>query len=635
MTLRGANLRRTLRRACRPEPGLLLAPLLGLFAFFQGWQPLQPLSFAWAPLFVLMALHGNALTFAAAWAASVLGCWGSLTGSFGWIADEEGPYFDSGGLTLSFLLGMLAASGMAIVVLLNMLVVRGTERWASALWFRILFYPQAATGMYAILAAYSPLGQAGSPAETAFASRDLVVGSLYLGGVSLANLAVLGAASLAAYVVEKAWFDLVEETTSDGVEQSIAVEADAKQVDLADAGVIVAVADSVERDLPQPEASAEVQTPLKTRWGSESFRRATTKLAAFVTHPISVPLTILLVVVTTGAVFNMELPLVFYQKQAFSAHSTDTFSFGCMAIQSRTDEFFLSEAAKMAARGTRFITTSELGLGASVSAANETAWLAKFQDFARNATAYLGIGYLVAIDPEDPEANYNRFTTIAPDGRVLAKYDKNRPVPLSEDTFVVAGASPPPVIELDPRVLNPSSNLSRPLRVLVATCFDGEFPSLLRPPALAAGGADLFLHPTWLWGSPSTLIDRVYPYRAVDLGLTELRCASGGTSGAYGPLGTAAAAYRTHRDTVLDFEVPLVPGAGSVYLHTGDVVGWACLGVAGALLIYVGVGRWAPFGRGLAEFRVWGRVRRYRTAEAAGARMEEERVADVLAMGCT
>lgn len=605
---RNMHIRQFLSNAFKPDKGLWLTPLIGLCGFFSGWQPISLLNFMWLPLWILLTLHSNALSFILAWLFSTLGFWGSMTGSFSWIVESSGPYFTPDSLGLTFLLGLMVSSATAIVLIINTIVVKSTQTWNSALWFRICFCPLLATAFYMLLAKYGPFGEGGSPSEEAYAWKDVVVGSLYLGGNSLTNLVVTGLMALVVFFIEKYWFDLVEvpqlaETTETALPET-------------SKPVVVKVAIAQEAAGVEGGSSGPDNNTVSVSVETKSSNVAS-KLFGMFSHPISVPLALLAITMITGSILNNYLPTAFYQKQVFSTHPTETWQFGCMAVQTQTDEFFLSEAAKMVSQGTKFITTSEVGLEGIVTLANESAWLVKFQDFARINSAYLGLGYFVGLD-DSLTTNYNRYTIIDYQGQIVLKYDKTRPVPFSEDQYVTPGTTGPLAFEIDVNKIANLSTPQRPLRFVIATCWDGEFPDLIRQGALAASTlhgetypVDYFLHPTWLWGSVSNFVNQVYPYRAIDNGMTELRCASGGNSGAYGSHGQAYLDRFTDRNTVLTMDVPLVRGTGSLFLLMGDVVGWACLAVAAFLIVYVVVGNKAPFGETLRDFKVWGKIRRY------------------------
>ena len=103
----------------------------------------------------------------------------------------------------------------------------------------------------------------------------------------------------------------------------------------------------------------------------------------------------------------------------------------------------------MVQQGVRFITVGESSLTAYGNSSEEAKWLQQYQEYAKNHSVYLALGYALLPDP-DVDPYHNRVTIIDTDGNIVVKYDKNHGVPFTEAT-IIAGTGGPAYFELDPK----------------------------------------------------------------------------------------------------------------------------------------------------------------------------------------
>ncbi|KXZ41830.1 hypothetical protein GPECTOR_269g695 [Gonium pectorale] len=113
-------------------------------------------------------------------------------------------------------------------------------------------------------------------------------------------------------------------------------------------------------------------------------------------------------------------------------------------------------------------------------------------------------------------------------------------------------------------------------------CFDLDRPQYIR--AAGAAGADLLLQPSWTWGDVGPRHFAANSLRAIENGLTILRCSSSGVSGVIGPRGTAMHALPTGEREVMTMELLLEPHLPTAFARGGGwALEWANLAAAALL----------------------------------------------------
>ncbi len=176
------------------------------------------------------------------------------------------------------------------------------------------------------------------------------------------------------------------------------------------------------------------------------------------------------------------------------------------------------------------------------------------------------------------------------DGLVIAQYSKNRPVPVMEPG-VLGGKSPPQSYDvtftplasspLDDDTSNDRGSLS--LAVSMAICFDFDFPYLFRQ----ARNADLIIGASWYWASIGNSFWNHNVFRAIENGLTMIKCAEEGITGAVDPYGRTLAALPTLMNEVHVMEIPTQKGVTTFFSLFGWVFGWICVFTSPLILILV------------------------------------------------
>ncbi|KXZ52334.1 hypothetical protein GPECTOR_10g966 [Gonium pectorale] len=153
----------------------------------------------------------------------------------------------------------------------------------------------------------------------------------------------------------------------------------------------------------------------------------------------------------------------------------------------------------------------------------------------------------------------NHFVLLGPNGTTLWDYRKAYPVPFA-----------PPACRC-------------PYGLLAGgICFDLDRPQYIR--AAGAAGADLLLQPSWTWGDVGPRHFAANSLRAIENGLTILRCSSSGVSGVIGPRGAAMHALPTGEREVMTMELLLEPHLPTAFARGGGwALEWANLAAAALL----------------------------------------------------
>ncbi|KAG2445228.1 hypothetical protein HYH02_008696 [Chlamydomonas schloesseri] len=181
---------------------------------------------------------------------------------------------------------------------------------------------------------------------------------------------------------------------------------------------------------------------------------------------------------------------------------------------------------------------------------------------------YLGLCYQKFGGQLPRGRSTNHFVLLSPNGSVVWDYLKAFPVPVVE-AHVIAGPARMPIAD------SPYGRLSG------AICFDLDRPLYTRQ--AGAAHVDLLLQPSWTWGAVGPRHFAANTLRAVENGLTILRCSSAGVSGALGPRGQVWHYLLTGERDVLTFELPVQPRVRTLYVLAGWLLEWANLAAAVAL----------------------------------------------------
>ncbi|MFC7330582.1 nitrilase-related carbon-nitrogen hydrolase [Marinactinospora rubrisoli] len=166
-----------------------------------------------------------------------------------------------------------------------------------------------------------------------------------------------------------------------------------------------------------------------------------------------------------------------------------------------------------------------------------------------------------------PDAPHGRDEThfFGPDGRLLATYEKARPIPGLE--IYEPGDGVVPVVD------TPHG------RIATVICFDADFPDLARI------DADILLVPGGDWPEMGRTHTGMAGLRAIENGYNLVRQDFNGQSAAFDSYGRVLSTQDTTHDSGVWYADVPTAGTGSVYRAAGDVLAW--LALIGTLAITV------------------------------------------------
>ncbi|KAG2439485.1 hypothetical protein HXX76_004839 [Chlamydomonas incerta] len=234
-----------------------------------------------------------------------------------------------------------------------------------------------------------------------------------------------------------------------------------------------------------------------------------------------------------------------------------------------------AKTAERVAAGDNFVLWAEEAVDV-VDDAEEAALLAAGRDLLAahgggaegGGGTYLGLCYQKFGGNLPRGRSTNHFVLLSPNGSVVWDYLKAFPVPVVE-AHVIAGPARMPIAD------SPYGRLSG------AICFDLDRPLYTRQ--AGAARVDLLLQPSWTWGAVGPRHFAANTLRAVENGLTILRCSSAGVSGVLGPRGQVRHYLLTGQRDVLTFELPIQPRVRTLYVLAGWLLEWANLAAAVAM----------------------------------------------------
>jgi apolipoprotein N-acyltransferase len=241
----------------------------------------------------------------------------------------------------------------------------------------------------------------------------------------------------------------------------------------------------------------------------------------------------------------------------------------------RLHDWFLGESRREARAGARLIAWPEQNL--LVFSEDESAFLARAQRLAADEQIYLAMG-LGAVHVGDKQPFENKLVLIDPSGEILMSYLKTHPVPGWEASIMRPGDGRVPVVA------------TGDARIAAAVCYDADFPEFIRQ--VGQAHADLLIVPANEWKAIKNIHVQMAAFRAIENGVSLVRPAASGLSGAFDPWGRVLAVgdFFAVGDRTVTAQVP-VRGVRTLYARTGDLFAWLCIaGVVTAIGIATGVG---------------------------------------------
>jgi apolipoprotein N-acyltransferase len=245
-------------------------------------------------------------------------------------------------------------------------------------------------------------------------------------------------------------------------------------------------------------------------------------------------------------------------------------------LEQHQDSLF-ARARLEARAGAQFVFWSETNL---VCLKEEEALLIeRGAQFAIDEKVYLGMAVAATVPGQG--VYENELLILDPDGGIVSRYHKARPVPGDPET----GAD-----------LHLAVRQTGFGRLAGAICFDGDFPGLIRD--AGRGHADLMIVPSSDWREIDPIHTRMALVRGIENGCSVVRQTNKGLSAAADPQGRILASvdfFRT-RPAVMVAQVP-VRGVSTLYARVGDLFAWLCVVALAMLLTWALRSRTAHDGR--------------------------------------
>jgi apolipoprotein N-acyltransferase len=228
----------------------------------------------------------------------------------------------------------------------------------------------------------------------------------------------------------------------------------------------------------------------------------------------------------------------------------------------RIDENLLTRASQEADAGAKIIFWAE---GNSYVLPQDETWLvAQASDLARRKQIFLGLGNITWHYGE-PKPLENAFLLFNPNGELVWKYLKARPVPGGEAALSRKS---------DGRLQFADTPYGRLSGVI---CFDADSVQLLHQ--AGDGRADLVLIPSNDWRAIDPWHTQMAVFRGIEQGLNLVRQTSNGLSIAtdyQGRVRSLMDHYETSGDRRMIAEVP-IRGVRTIYARIGDLFSWLAL----------------------------------------------------------
>jgi apolipoprotein N-acyltransferase len=226
----------------------------------------------------------------------------------------------------------------------------------------------------------------------------------------------------------------------------------------------------------------------------------------------------------------------------------------------RLHDWFLDRTKREAQAGATLVVWPETNL--LVFREDEASFLDRARRLAQEQHIHLAMG-IGSVQLGAPQPMENKVVLIDPRGTIVFSHLKTRAVPGWEARVMTVGDRPLPVARTDVG------------RVGAAICYETDFPQLVRQTA----GADILVVPANDWASIKEIHFDMAAFRAIENGMSLVRAASSGLSGAIDPWGRVLGMtdFFSPGARSMVAQVP-VGGVRTLYALTGDAFGWLCVG---------------------------------------------------------
>lgn len=190
--------------------------------------------------------------------------------------------------------------------------------------------------------------------------------------------------------------------------------------------------------------------------------------------------------------------------------------------------------------------------------------LARLQEIAKATQTIIVPAYSYSSHDEE----FNMMSLINEQGQLLFSYKKSHPVPGLESVSPGPGT-----------LFTGQTALGV---VTGAICFDLDFPSLMMS---LSQEAQLLVQPSWTWGSIGKYHARINAVRAIEHGITLVRCSSFGYSGVFHPTGEWTAFVPDDSTATYRFVLPKHNTRRfTVYRYLGETWSWICVVVSSVVV---------------------------------------------------
>ena len=198
---------------------------------------------------------------------------------------------------------------------------------------------------------------------------------------------------------------------------------------------------------------------------------------------------------------------------------------------------------------------------------DEAAFLQRATELAHKENVYLLMG-MATLHPGKWPLVDNKNVLVDPSGKIALTYFKAHLAPGADTRYITPGDGNIPVAD------TPYG------RIASVICYDMDFPEQILQTGNA--GADILIVPTGDWQTAGPSHSHMAEFRAIENGVSVVRPARWGISGAVDPYGRILARMDelTAEQRVMVAQVP-VSGVRTIYSWIGDLFAWLC--VAGLL----------------------------------------------------
>ena len=242
--------------------------------------------------------------------------------------------------------------------------------------------------------------------------------------------------------------------------------------------------------------------------------------------------------------------------------------------------YFLNKSKHSARAGARIVMWQEYAI--CVMHEHEQQFIEHAIKFATTEHVYLSMAIAVFPLSYPDQPWQNKLIWVDPDGQVISEYLKSKPAPPLEP--IIPGKGDIPILD------TPYAKIASVI------CADLDYPGLVRQ--ISVYDADLLLIPSQDWSAVNPLHTNMSIFRAIENGVSMIKCTGGGLSIAVDPYGriiNACDYFNPDQESMIS--CLSTKGVKTIYSTIGDAFAWGC--VLGIVIISI----WG-FGRGVGAKKI-------------------------------